>query len=76
MVQIERQKIDFCNNKNNKFYGYRMLICIFFIDTNISIFCLGTLGKQLLALLAHDLSSENAKNILRKNAFALMRLRR
>ena len=34
------------------------------------------LGKQLLALLAHDLTTEAAKNILRKNAFALMRLRR
>ena len=33
-------------------------------------------GKQLLSLLAHDLASENGRNILRKNAFALMRLTR
>jgi hypothetical protein len=35
-----------------------------------------TSGKQLLALLSFEFNTEHGRNALRKNAFALMRLRR
>ena len=78
VIEVNRLKMYFCNSRNYKFCDYLTIISVFSINTNISLSLalFLKLGKQLLALLAHDLSSENAKNILRKNAFALMRLRR